>query len=98
MSDAHGSGASPEGPQAQAPAGTPADLPSTPQVGSAAIAAIELRPQGAGYIVTGIAVDGTVVSSGPSVADLPMGIAVARGIARLAEFQQDGDVFRATVI
>jgi len=74
------------------------DLPSTQNVGSTALGAIELRPQDAGYVVTGIAADGTVVSSGPVVSDLPMAIAVARGIVRLAEFQRDGDVFRATAL
>jgi hypothetical protein len=78
--------------------GAMSDLPSTPNVGSAAIDAIELRPQGEGYVVTGIAGDGTVVSSGPRVADLPMAIAVARGIVRLAEFQWDGEVFRAAAL
>ena len=74
------------------------DLPSTQHVGSAAIAAIELRPKDAGYVVTGIGGDGTVVSSGPFVEDVPLGIAVARGIVRLTEFQRDGDLFRAEAI
>jgi hypothetical protein len=74
------------------------DLPSTPNVGSAAIHAIELRPKDDGYVVTGLDADGTEISTGPVVSDLPMAIAVARGIVRLAEFQHDGDVFRATAL
>ena len=74
------------------------DLPSTQDVGSAGIWAIELRPRDAGYVVTGIAENGQVVSSGPFAGDLPLAIAVAARIVRLTEFQQDGDVLRARVL
>ena len=74
------------------------DLPSTQDVGSSAIWAIELRPHDGGYVVTGIADDGALVSSGPFATDLPMAIAMATRIVRLAEFQHDGEVFRARVL
>ena len=67
-------------------------------MGSAAIWAIELRPQDAGYVVTGVADDGELVSFGPFAQDVPMAIAMAMRIVRLTEFQQDGAVFRARVL
>jgi hypothetical protein len=74
------------------------DLPSTQDVGSSALAAIELRPQDGGYAVTGIADDGELVSFGPFAQDLPMAIAMATRIVRLTEFQHDGEAYRARVL
>ena len=74
------------------------DLPSTQDVGSGAISAIELRPQDGGYVVSGIADDGALVSFGPFATDLPMAIAMATRIVRLAEFQHDGEILRARVL
>ena len=48
--------------------------------------------------MTGIADDGALVSFGPFAKDLPMAIAMATRIVRLAEFQHDGEVYRARVL
>lgn len=74
------------------------DLPSTQDVGSAALSAIELRPQHAGFAVTGIGDDGEIVSFGPLAPDLPTAIAMATRVVRLTEFQYDGEVLRARVL
>jgi len=74
------------------------DLPSTQDVGSAALSAIELRPLDGGYAVSGIADEGELVSFGPFAQDLPTAIAMATRIVRLTEFQQDGQVYRARVL
>jgi hypothetical protein len=74
------------------------DLPSTQDVGSGALSAIELRPRGGGYAVTGIAEEEELVSFGPFAPDLPTAIAMATRIVRLTEFQQDGQVYRARVL
>ena len=63
-----------------------------------ALSAIVLRPQGGGDLVTAIADDRELMSFGPFAVDLPMAIAMATRIVRLAEFQHDGEVFRARVL
>ena len=74
------------------------DLPSTQDVGSAALSAIELRPQDAGFVVAGISEGGELVSLGPLAPDLPTAIAMATRIVRLTEFQHDGEAYRARVL